>query len=80
MKVKKFDELNESAPIVEVEFAFEASDVYKNAAYKIRPILDAFEMEFYKWCEENGHEGAEGDTDYDMSFRNIIMDLVLNNR
>jgi len=74
--LKKFKLIKESGPIAEVEYKFEKTKEYSAAFKETQKIIDELEVKFYEWCENNGHEGAEGDTDYEMTFNNICIELV----
>lgn len=74
--LKNFNKINESAPIDDVQFKFEKTPEYKDAYKKMQNIVSELEEQFYQWCENNGHPGAEGDNDYDMTFDNILRELI----
>lgn len=74
--IKKFGQINESAPVDVAENGFTKTEEYKNALREVSTIAGKLEGKFYEWCEENGHEGAEGSTDYDMTFGNILNSLI----
>jgi hypothetical protein len=74
--IKKFEKLNESSSVDSAEYGFQKTEEYKKASKEISTIVDKLEIEFYKWCEDNGHEDAEGDTDYDITFGNISNSLI----
>ena len=75
-KILNPGKVNESAPIYEVESEFEKTSTFKEASSKVGQITGQLESDFYVWCEENGHEGAEGSSDYDMTFGNILNTLI----
>jgi hypothetical protein len=74
--MKHLKKFNESAPVYSAQSGFERSDEYAEAYKKMQDLISELEPKFYEWCEENGHEGAEGSTDYDMTFNNILMELI----
>jgi len=74
--VKNFNVINESAPIEDVEMGFQDSPEFDEAKTKVGEIVADLEEQFYAWCSRNGHPDAEGDTDYDMSFDNILNNLI----
>ena len=74
--VKNFNIINESAPIEDVEFSFMETEQFLKAQEAVTEIANQLETQFYDWCKENGHEDAEGDTDYSMSFDNILNSLI----
>jgi hypothetical protein len=75
-KFSDFDKINESAPIAELESAFQHTSAYADARAKVKAITDELEFKFHDFCEQNGHPGAEGDNDCEMTFNNILMELV----
>jgi hypothetical protein len=73
---KGIKKVNESAPIAKVENEFIKTPEFISKRKELSRLVEDLETEFYDWCEENGHEGAEGNTDYDMTFNNIVNEAI----
>lgn len=76
MNFKEFKKINESSPIESVISDFKKTEEYKLAKKAVDRIVSQLENDFYEWCENNGHAGADGETDYDLSFGVIRQELV----
>lgn len=68
---KKAVKIDESTTNPDLETGFYQTNEYKEFAGKMEILLQELKDSFYRFCESEGYEDPEGDTDIDNTFEII---------